>query len=396
MHRHWDTQLAIMAELRLGVRLASLPRDVLIELCTTTCTAGVESSQRAAEIALAKYCLVPAWAVEEVLLSADILPHVMVSMTFREDAAAAVCKTWRAAWLATSSNRRILHLHRAELNINDALRAIVDHVSTHMAALPGERLCFSSRSSHRVNSSCLSVFNKDLNVLQRRRELEFRVDHMTAGVEGVFVVGFSSGSWILRKLHPETLETVGEYHLNAALHDELGCMVLASGHSLFAVVSNIERHRRDFQNEIIALNPQSLELQHRFGQGIFAIPRVDGGADTDDADSSNTVATMALVREKLYVLACDGTCRIFSLTGELLSQLSESIYSEKLCFVEDRLYTQDLLGSEHGIMVYDLDGTLLQQYEAQEYKSLSEMCPFDGKLLVLTRTPSTLCAYKGL
>ena len=45
-------------------------------------------------------------AVAEVLLSADLLPAILAPLELKERAAMAVCKAWRAAWLATSATRR--------------------------------------------------------------------------------------------------------------------------------------------------------------------------------------------------------------------------------------------------------------------------------------------------
>ena len=46
------------------------------------------------------------WAVEGVLLSSDLVPHLLVPLKLEDSAAAAVCSRWAEGWKATSEGRR--------------------------------------------------------------------------------------------------------------------------------------------------------------------------------------------------------------------------------------------------------------------------------------------------
>ena len=59
-----------------------------------------------ADALLAKHSPLPSWARDEVLLSADLLPHVFATLEMKDNAAAAVCQAWNAAWVATNDGRR--------------------------------------------------------------------------------------------------------------------------------------------------------------------------------------------------------------------------------------------------------------------------------------------------
>ena len=62
---------------RFAVRLAKLPHDVLAELAAKLCADGGAAAAAQAEAVLAERDPVPPWAVEGVLLSNDLVPHVL-------------------------------------------------------------------------------------------------------------------------------------------------------------------------------------------------------------------------------------------------------------------------------------------------------------------------------
>ena len=68
---------------RLAVRLATLPHDALAELAAQLCAeSGVAAAQAGA--VLAAHQPVPQWAVEGVLLSSDLLPHVLAPLELED------------------------------------------------------------------------------------------------------------------------------------------------------------------------------------------------------------------------------------------------------------------------------------------------------------------------
>ena len=135
----------------LAARLAhaQLSYGALLELCSLTCTLDAHDSRTAADAALARHDPLPAWAVDEVLLSSDLAPRLTGAMSVKDGAAAAVCRAWRDAWQATHKQRRWLHASPL------AMLAMpeVDYIQG-LAALPGSRLCFAADGSGPRGGRC--------------------------------------------------------------------------------------------------------------------------------------------------------------------------------------------------------------------------------------------------
>ena len=77
----------------------------------------------------------PLWAVERVLLSPDLVPHILGPLEAEDGAAAAVCSQWLAGWKATNEPGR--RLKQVLLNLPE------DLCTTHglqMAGTPEGRL----------------------------------------------------------------------------------------------------------------------------------------------------------------------------------------------------------------------------------------------------------------
>ena len=138
------------------------------------------------------------------------------------------------------------------------------------------------------------------------------------------------------------------------------------------------------QDEIVALDAQTLQPRHRFGLSLFDCAR-----------------GMVVVGEELFV--CDtgnDRLQVFSLAGEHRRSITgEWKRPETLCLVKDRLYLVEEVDydeDEEGefinplcgrrIFVLSLQGDTLQVYthpvEGQIFESL---CCFDGKLLAPVR-----------
>ena len=62
---------------RLAARFAQLPHDALAELAAQLCADGGAAAAAQAEAVLAERDPVPPWTVEGVLLSNDLVPHVL-------------------------------------------------------------------------------------------------------------------------------------------------------------------------------------------------------------------------------------------------------------------------------------------------------------------------------
>ena len=72
------------------------------------------------------------WAVEGVLLSSDLLPHLLAPLQLQDGAAAAVCSRWADGWKATSEGRR--RLTRVAF---DFPQDLLGKSSLSMAVIPG-------------------------------------------------------------------------------------------------------------------------------------------------------------------------------------------------------------------------------------------------------------------
>ena len=79
----------------------------LLEIAAAGCDASAEVKNRADAI-LAAHKPLAQWAVEGVLLSSDLVPHLLAPLQLEDGAAAAVCSRWAEGWKATSEGRRRL------------------------------------------------------------------------------------------------------------------------------------------------------------------------------------------------------------------------------------------------------------------------------------------------
>ena len=92
---------------RLSLRLGQLPHNVLAELAARLCSDS-PALQAAAEECMAAHNPLPHEMVERVLLSPDLVPHILGPLEAEDRAAAAVCSQWLTGWKATNEPRRRL------------------------------------------------------------------------------------------------------------------------------------------------------------------------------------------------------------------------------------------------------------------------------------------------
>ena len=168
-----------------------------------------------------------------------------------------------------------------------------------------------------------------------------------------------------------------------ARHEEpdkfIACPELAPGGLLLCLLCDDEDSTQD---EIVALDAQTLQPRHRFGLSLL-----------------NYVCAMAVVGEELFVCDCgNDRLQVFSLAGEHRRSITgEWKRPLALCFVKDRLYlveAEDIARDGEGelinplcgrrIFVLSLQGDILQVYthpvEGQTFTPF-RICYFDGKLL---------------
>ena len=86
---------------RIALRLVELSHSQLLEIAAAGCEASADVKNRADAI-LAAHKPLPQWAVEGVLLSSDLVPHLLAPLQLEDGAVAAVCSRWADSWKATS------------------------------------------------------------------------------------------------------------------------------------------------------------------------------------------------------------------------------------------------------------------------------------------------------
>ena len=142
---------------RMAARLADLSHAQLVEIAAAGCEASTQVKNRADAI-LAAHKPLAQWAVEGVLLSSDLVPHLLAPLQLEDGAVAAVCSRWAEGWKATSEGRR--RLRKVALNFPHDL---LGKISFGMAVVPGgNELVVRSGSTVRIlardMSSCGTSF----------------------------------------------------------------------------------------------------------------------------------------------------------------------------------------------------------------------------------------------
>ena len=96
------------ASSRLALRLDALPREELLRWIEDECAVSVDARNRA-DALIARHKPLPAWCIDGVLLSPDLLPHVIDALSIQDYAAAATCSAWSTQWSALLRRRRYFH-----------------------------------------------------------------------------------------------------------------------------------------------------------------------------------------------------------------------------------------------------------------------------------------------
>ena len=318
---------------------------------------------------MATHTPLPHELVERVLLSPDLVPSILGPLEAEDGAAAVVCAQWLAGWKATNEPRR--RLKQVLLDLPEELGTCR---YVHMAATPDGRLVVLAGSEVRI-------LDRSMRVLQSLPNLE-QYSLIAADDDSIFHIKPSdAGDEVLgRSSHDGTL--AAGFRLDGY---NFFSPVLAPGGLLFCV-TYAEGGEPD-QDEIIALDAQTLQPRHRFGLGLL-----------------NDANLLAVGGDELYV--CDtgnNRLQVFSLTGEhRRSIVGEWRSPTRLCFAKDRLYLVEVYGGEeeeeeededHGdttalvrrrrVLVLSLQGDILQvvTHPTEPTAEFTSICCFDDKLL---------------
>ena len=133
---------------RLAVRLDVLTREELLQLAADALDELPKSHhlRHRADALVAERKPLPAWCVDGVLLSPDLLPHLFESLSLRDCAAAAACSGWAAAWLALLRLRRYLNPVALHINLPKYIdpEGIITTQPTSVTTMPDGALCVSA------------------------------------------------------------------------------------------------------------------------------------------------------------------------------------------------------------------------------------------------------------
>jgi hypothetical protein len=354
---------------RIAARLSALSRAQLLEIAAAGCEASAQVKNRA-DALLAVHKPLAQWAVEGVLLSSDLVPHLLAPLQLEDGAAAAVCSRWAEGWNATSEGRR--RLTRVAL---DFPRDLLDTHSLNMAVIPGgDELVVRS-------DAIVRILARDMRIVSRFY-MPTNFGSVAASEEIIYTT--HSHEHITSLTHNDGWLRDGTEVAKYQDPDKsIAFQVLGPGGLLFCVL--FDENEDNTQDEIIALDAQTLQPRYRFGLSLL-----------------NEACGMVVAGEELFV--CDygnDRLQVFSLAGEHRRSIAgEWQRPLALCFVKDRLYLVEEADDEdeegnlinplqpqgRRIFVLSLQGDTLQVYthpiEAQHFDGL---CCFDGKLLAPVR-----------
>jgi hypothetical protein len=363
---------------RLAARLFDLSHAQLLEIAAAGCEASTEVKNRADAI-LAVHKPLAQWAVEGVLLSSDLLPHLLAPLQLQDGAAAAVCSQWANGWKATSEGRR--RLTRVAF---DFPQDLLGTYSLGMAVIPGGDEQLAVRSDYTVRILA--------------RDMSSNTSFELPSVYGDFAA--SEQFLYVTECHANEVRCLTHDGTEVASYEDqdkiISCVILAPGGLLFCVLSNDEDYTQD---EIIALDAQTLQPRYRFGLSLLK-------------DATGLV----VVGEELFVCDKDNDrLQVFSLAGEHRRSITgEWKRPAALCLVDDRLYLveeNDEEEDEEGelinplcgrrILALSLQGDTLQVFTIPIEAKLGptihgdptfwDICYFDGKLLtIIKRAQSAL------
>ena len=358
--------------------LDKLSRAQLLEIALAGCEASSEIQNRVYAILAAQQRV-----VEGVLLSSDLLPHVLSSLQLEDGAAAAVCSQWADGWKATSEGRR--RLARVPFDLPEDLLTATGHCHLSLAVIPGDDEQLVVQSDWRIE---LDILARNLSTVA---SFQCGRGSIVADEQFIYLAGDRVG---------EVADSVTGGRLRRFTHDgtevasyedqekDINHLVLAPGGLLFCSTLTVALEGSSWsdldalEEEIIALDAQSLQLRYRFGLGLL-----------------NDARGMVVIGEELFV--CDhhnDRLQVFSLAGEHCRSITgEWKQPSELCFVKDRIYLTELETYTHHydeeyrpcdplcgrrIYVLSLQGDTLQVYPIDHMEPGSSLVCFDGKLLV--------------
>jgi len=327
---------------RLAIRLDALPREALLKLAAEALTelpVGHRLHSHT-DALIAQHKPLPTWCVESVLLSPDLLPHLIDSLSLEDHAAAAACSMWAAEWGSLLRRRRYIQPVPRLVEIGH----IVDGPNC-LTEMPDGTLCVSSGhvqsgldfitaqlEAVSDSSAWAGLINADMS----------RPFGMLVHEEALLLVNTGISSHVRRLRMTDGVELACSPLLKNPVE------MANAGNLLF--VPTFEK--------ISVLDIYTLELRNTFGEFGSAFDCAVHNDELYVADVSK--------RGKLFVHSLDGKLRRI-VEGDFGTPMSIRIR-------DDRIYLIECLDGEDGfhedefdevvgrrLLVLGLDGTIHQQ-----------------------------------
>jgi len=338
------------ANSRLAIRLDALPRDALLKLAAEALTALPEDHRLHShtDALIAHHKPLPAWCVEGVLLSPDLLPHLVDSISLDDHAAAAACSMWAAEWAALLRRRRYMQPVPRLIEVGH----IVERPYC-LTEMPDGTLCVSSDGQLKGlyfmavqyetvsdSSAWAGLINADVR----------RPFGMLVHEEALLLVNthYTPGG------HPSWSSHVHRLRMTDGV--ELARSPVVRSPSEMAIAGNLLFVPTD--ETISVLDIHTLELRNTFGEFGSAFDCAVHNDEVYVADVSK--------RGKLFVHSLDGQPRRI-VEGDFGMPMSIRIRDERIylieCLDDENDFDEDEFNEFVGrrLLVLELDGTIHQQ-----------------------------------
>ena len=350
------TPTPMPASSRLALRLDVLSRDQLLELAAGALDELPNSHQLRghADALVAARKPLPAWCVDSVLLSPDLLPHLIDSLSIVDGAAASVCSAWSAVWLAQLRRRRYIHPvpNRIKLSHSGGAYGVTE--------MPDGVLCVTSPDGLHFTNAQGQAMPRSKWAALRRIDLETPTGVQVHQDALLVVVGTTH----VRRLRLSN----GEELARSPLLGNAFEMTVAGDELFVPTGSNIS-----------VLNVATLELLYTFGE-------FDNAVDCAVCNGELYVADIEQ-ESRLEVHGLNGQFHRTVHTDVSLSPSYISIRDNRMYILEE--YHDPEEGEQGGLLfVLDLNGKLIQKINlrGEEGMSTPSFCFRGTELLIATLT----------
>ena len=333
---------------RLAIRLDALPREALLKLAAEALTELHEDHHLHShtDALIAHHKPLPAWCVESVLLSPDLLPHLIDSLSLDDHAAAAACSMWAAEWGSLLRRRRYIQPVPRLIEINH----IVKNPKC-LTEMPDGKLCV---------SDTLPLTGRPRGGL-RFMTAQFKAVPDSSAWAGLINADMRRPFGVL--VHEEALLVVNTHNSSSHVHRlrmtdgvELARSPIVNFPSEMTNAGNLLFVPSD--EKISVLDIRTLELRNTFGdfENVF-----DCAVHNDELYVAD-----GYERGKLFVCSLDGQPRRI-VDGDFGRPMSIRIRDDRIylieCLDDENDFDEDEFDEFVGrrLLVLELDGKIHQQ-----------------------------------